>query len=151
MAFIKISLSKWDSEVHQDELENTGYSVLYLKILLYICLKKWRKEQVRFVFELELQIRDIQTICFKFMSLKSLVFIFQRKQAQFYENIVKVIRPKPDYFAVGYYGQGFPTFIRVSVHLHPQAVAIGNFTVLCQKHTAVSVLFTICLTLVVVS
>lgn len=36
-----------------------------------------------------------------------------RKQAQFYENIVKVIRPKPDYFAVGYYGQGFPTFLRV--------------------------------------
>lgn len=77
--------------------------------------KKWRKGQVRFVFNLELQIRDIQAICFKFMSLKSLVFIFQRKQAQFYENIVKVIRPKPDYFAVGYYGQGFPTFIRVSV------------------------------------
>ena len=39
---------------------------------------------------------------------------FQKKQAQFYENIVKVIRPKPDYFAVGYYGQGFPTFLRVS-------------------------------------
>lgn len=38
----------------------------------------------------------------------------QKKQAQFYENIVKVIRPKPDYFAVGYYGQGFPTFLRVS-------------------------------------
>uniref|UniRef100_A0A8C9BK40 Dedicator of cytokinesis 1 n=1 Tax=Phocoena sinus TaxID=42100 RepID=A0A8C9BK40_PHOSS len=33
---------------------------------------------------------------------------FQKKQAQFYENIVKVIRPKPDYFAVGYYGQGIP-------------------------------------------
>lgn len=47
----------------------------------------------------------------------------QRKQAQFYENIVKVIRPKPDYFAVGYYGQGFPTFIRVSVHLFPQIIA----------------------------
>ncbi|MEQ2249368.1 Dedicator of cytokinesis protein 1, partial [Ilyodon furcidens] len=35
-----------------------------------------------------------------------------RKQAQFYENIVKVIRPKPDYFAVGYYGMGFPSFLR---------------------------------------
>lgn len=42
-----------------------------------------------------------------------LLIVFQRKQAQFYENIVKVIRPKPDYFAVGYYGQGFPTFLRV--------------------------------------
>ncbi|KAG8517471.1 Dedicator of cytokinesis protein 1 [Galemys pyrenaicus] len=39
----------------------------------------------------------------------------QKKQAQFYENIVKVIRPKPDYFAVGYYGQGFPTFLRVKL------------------------------------
>lgn len=41
-------------------------------------------------------------------------FSTQKKQAQFFENIVKVIRPKPDYFAVGYYGQGFPTFLRVS-------------------------------------
>ncbi|NXH45838.1 DOCK1 protein, partial [Dicaeum eximium] len=41
-----------------------------------------------------------------------------RKQAQFYENIVKVIRPKPDYFAVGYYGQGFPTFIRNKVFIY---------------------------------
>lgn len=45
---------------------------------------------------------------------KNYVFLTQKKQAQFYENIVKVIRPKPDYFAVGYYGQGFPTFLRVS-------------------------------------
>lgn len=44
-----------------------------------------------------------------------LSFPQQRKQAQFYENIVKVIRPRPDYFAVGYYGMGFPSFLRVSV------------------------------------
>ncbi|KAM6442879.1 dedicator of cytokinesis protein 1 isoform 1-T1 [Liasis olivaceus] len=41
-----------------------------------------------------------------------------KKQAQFYENIVKVIRPKPDYFAVGYYGQGFPTFLRNKVFIY---------------------------------
>uniref|UniRef100_A0A8C4M695 Dedicator of cytokinesis 1 n=1 Tax=Equus asinus asinus TaxID=83772 RepID=A0A8C4M695_EQUAS len=41
-----------------------------------------------------------------------------KKQAQFYENIVKVIRPKPDYFAVGYYGQGFPTFLRGKVFIY---------------------------------
>lgn len=28
---------------------------------------------------------------------------------------MKVIRPKPDYFAVGYYGMGFPSFLRVSI------------------------------------
>lgn len=83
------------------------------------------------------------------------MFILQRKQAQFYENIVKVIRPKPDYFAVGYYGQGFPTFIRVSVHLFPQAVAwclALEISLRCgdSKLGYVSVLFTVCLTLLVV-
>uniref|UniRef100_UPI001EAEF03D dedicator of cytokinesis protein 1-like n=1 Tax=Oncorhynchus gorbuscha TaxID=8017 RepID=UPI001EAEF03D len=41
-----------------------------------------------------------------------------RKQAQFYENIVKVIRPKPDYFAVGYYGVGFPSFLRNKMFIY---------------------------------
>lgn len=39
----------------------------------------------------------------------------QEKQAKFYENIMKILRPKPDYFAVGYYGQGYPPFLRVCV------------------------------------
>lgn len=42
-------------------------------------------------------------------------FHFQIQQAKFYENIMKILRPKPDYFAVGYYGQGFPTFLRVNL------------------------------------
>lgn len=37
----------------------------------------------------------------------------QQREAKFYEKILKVLRPSPDYFAVGYYGQGFPTFLRV--------------------------------------
>uniref|UniRef100_A0A8C5IA94 Dedicator of cytokinesis 1 n=1 Tax=Gouania willdenowi TaxID=441366 RepID=A0A8C5IA94_GOUWI len=41
-----------------------------------------------------------------------------RKQAKFYENIVKVIRPKPDYFAVGYYGTGFPSFLRNKMFIY---------------------------------
>ncbi|XP_053574538.1 LOW QUALITY PROTEIN: dedicator of cytokinesis protein 2 [Bombina bombina] len=40
------------------------------------------------------------------------------QQAQFYENIMKILRPKPDYFAVGYYGQGFPTFLRNKVFIY---------------------------------
>lgn len=39
----------------------------------------------------------------------------QEKQAKFYENIMKILRPKPDYFAVGYYGQGYPPFLRVRI------------------------------------
>lgn len=41
----------------------------------------------------------------------------QEKQAKFYENIMKILRPKPDYFAVGYYGQGYPPFLRVCILL----------------------------------
>eukprot|EP00061_Rhincodon_typus_P016390 g44583.t1 len=36
-----------------------------------------------------------------------------KQQATFYENIMKILRPTPDYFAVGYYGRGFPLFLRV--------------------------------------
>ncbi|XP_056328872.1 dedicator of cytokinesis protein 2 [Danio aesculapii] len=40
------------------------------------------------------------------------------QQAKFYENIMKILRPKPDYFAVGYYGCGFPPFLRNKVFIH---------------------------------
>lgn len=40
-------------------------------------------------------------------------FLLQKKQAQFYENIMHAMRPQPEYFAVGYYGLGFPSFLRV--------------------------------------
>ncbi|XP_070790171.1 dedicator of cytokinesis protein 2 [Pituophis catenifer annectens] len=40
------------------------------------------------------------------------------QQAKFYENIMKILRPKPDYFAVGYYGQGFPTFLRNKMFIY---------------------------------
>ncbi|KAI4819134.1 hypothetical protein KUCAC02_004411 [Chaenocephalus aceratus] len=42
----------------------------------------------------------------------------KEKQAKFYENIMKILRPKPDYFAVGYYGQGYPPFLRNKVFIH---------------------------------
>ncbi|XP_069712798.1 dedicator of cytokinesis protein 2-like isoform X2 [Phaenicophaeus curvirostris] len=41
-----------------------------------------------------------------------------QREAAFYEKILKVLRPSPDYFAVGYYGQGFPTFLRNRVFIY---------------------------------
>ncbi|KAM6132363.1 LOW QUALITY PROTEIN: dedicator of cytokinesis protein 2-like [Pterocles gutturalis] len=41
-----------------------------------------------------------------------------QREASFYEKILKVLRPSPDYFAVGYYGQGFPTFLRNKVFIY---------------------------------
>lgn len=40
---------------------------------------------------------------------------FQKKRATFYENIMKAMRPQPEYFAVGYFGHGFPSFLRVRI------------------------------------
>ncbi|XP_062366746.1 dedicator of cytokinesis protein 5 isoform X3 [Cinclus cinclus] len=41
-----------------------------------------------------------------------------KKRAAFYENIMKAMRPQPEYFAVGYYGQGFPSFLRNKIFIY---------------------------------
>lgn len=41
-----------------------------------------------------------------------------KKRASFYENIIKAMRPQPEYFAVGYYGQGFPSFLRNKIFIY---------------------------------
>uniref|UniRef100_A0A4W5RS31 Dedicator of cytokinesis 5 n=1 Tax=Hucho hucho TaxID=62062 RepID=A0A4W5RS31_9TELE len=51
---------------------------------------------------------------FDFMELSQLL----KQQAQFYENIMHAMRPQPEYFAVGYYGLGFPTFLRNKVFIY---------------------------------
>uniref|UniRef100_A0A8C5H967 Dedicator of cytokinesis 5 n=1 Tax=Gouania willdenowi TaxID=441366 RepID=A0A8C5H967_GOUWI len=44
--------------------------------------------------------------------------LLQIKQAQFYENIMHAMRPQPEYFAVGYYGLGFPSFLRNKMFIY---------------------------------
>ncbi|XP_054853310.1 dedicator of cytokinesis protein 5 isoform X1 [Eublepharis macularius] len=41
-----------------------------------------------------------------------------KKRATFYENIMKAMRPQPEYFAVGYYGHGFPSFLRNKIFIY---------------------------------
>lgn len=36
-----------------------------------------------------------------------------KTQAKFCDNILTQLRPEPEYFRVGFYGQGFPLFVRV--------------------------------------
>ncbi|XP_030407878.1 dedicator of cytokinesis protein 5 isoform X2 [Gopherus evgoodei] len=42
----------------------------------------------------------------------------KKKRAMFYENIMKAMRPQPEYFAVGYYGMGFPSFLRNKIFIY---------------------------------
>ncbi|XP_030630565.1 dedicator of cytokinesis protein 5 [Chanos chanos] len=51
---------------------------------------------------------------FDFLELSQLL----KQQTQYYENIMHAMRPQPEYFAVGYYGQGFPSFLRNKVFIY---------------------------------
>ncbi|XP_031426793.1 dedicator of cytokinesis protein 5 [Clupea harengus] len=51
---------------------------------------------------------------FDFMELSQLL----KQQAKYFENIMHAMRPQPEYFAVGYYGLGFPTFLRNKMFIY---------------------------------
>lgn len=41
-----------------------------------------------------------------------------QRMSNFYDNIMKQLRPKPAYFRVGYYGKGFPSFLQNKVFVY---------------------------------
>nr|XP_018917246.1 PREDICTED: dedicator of cytokinesis protein 1 isoform X2 [Bemisia tabaci] len=41
-----------------------------------------------------------------------------RRMSQFYDNIMKQLRPEPEYFRVAYYGRGFPVFLQNKVFVY---------------------------------
>ena len=56
-----------------------------------------------------------------------IVVTLQRKQAEFYDSVMTKIRPEPEYFRVGYYGLGFPSFLQASVILAFLSVSVTRF------------------------
>jgi len=50
---------------------------------------------------------------YKFFNYTKLSQIL-KTQASFFENILTQLRPEPEYFRVGFFGKGFPLFVRVS-------------------------------------
>ncbi|XP_056326075.1 dedicator of cytokinesis protein 1 isoform X1 [Danio aesculapii] len=114
-------LLKWSEEACAAHLtQRDGYQAstqgqlkdqLYQEIINYFDKGKMWEEAIILGKELAEQYENEM---FDFEQLSTLL----RKQAQFYESIVKVIRPKPDYFAVGYYGLGFPSFLRNKMFIY---------------------------------
>ncbi|ESO92727.1 hypothetical protein LOTGIDRAFT_232874 [Lottia gigantea] len=41
-----------------------------------------------------------------------------KRLAELYDNIMKQMRPEPEYFRVGYYGRGFPSFLQNKVFIY---------------------------------
>ncbi|KAL8211806.1 UNVERIFIED_CONTAM: Dedicator of cytokinesis protein 2 [Gekko kuhli] len=84
---------------------------LYEKIIEYFDKGKMWEEALSLCKELAEQY-EMEVFDYELLS-QNLI-----QQAKFYENIMKILRPKPDYFAVGYYGQGFPTFLRNKIFIY---------------------------------
>ncbi|NWR93565.1 DOCK2 protein, partial [Furnarius figulus] len=78
---------------------------LYNQIIEYFDQGKMWEEAIHICKELAEQ---YESHVFDYEMLSDIL----QQEAKFYEKILKVLRPSPDYFAVGYYGQGFPTFLR---------------------------------------
>uniref|UniRef100_A0AAR2JXQ2 Dedicator of cytokinesis 5 n=1 Tax=Pygocentrus nattereri TaxID=42514 RepID=A0AAR2JXQ2_PYGNA len=84
---------------------------LFQEIICYLDKgKMWEK-----AIEMSKQLAKMhENQMFDFLELGQLL----KQQAQFYENIMHAMRPQPEYFAVGYYGQGFPSFLRNKVFIY---------------------------------
>ncbi|XP_029296967.1 LOW QUALITY PROTEIN: dedicator of cytokinesis 2 [Cottoperca gobio] len=111
-------LLKWLDEIcspqfefHGSQTQRQFKEMLYDTIIDYFDKGKMWEEAITLCKELAEQYEN-EIFDYELLSKRL------EKQAKFYENIMKILRPKPDYFAVGYYGQGYPPFLRNKVFIH---------------------------------
>ncbi|XP_068180969.1 dedicator of cytokinesis protein 2 [Antennarius striatus] len=111
-------LLKWLDDVCSPQFESHGSQTqrqlketLYDTIIDYFDKGKMWEEAITLCKELAEQYEN-EIFDYELLSKRL------EKQAKFYENIMKILRPKPDYFAVGYYGQSYPPFLRNKVFIH---------------------------------
>ncbi|KAM8848515.1 dedicator of cytokinesis 2 [Synchiropus picturatus] len=110
-------LLKWSDEMctqfefHGSQTQRQLKETLYDTIIGYFDKGKMWEEAITLCKELAEQYEN-EIFDYELLSKRL------KKQAGFYENIMKILRPKPDYFAVGYYGQGYPPFLRNKVFIH---------------------------------
>uniref|UniRef100_A0A8D2Q4I0 Dedicator of cytokinesis 2 n=1 Tax=Varanus komodoensis TaxID=61221 RepID=A0A8D2Q4I0_VARKO len=115
------SLLKWSDEQCTPQVMQTEFQSsqthrhlkehLYEMIIEYFDKGKMWEEAISLCKELAEQY-EMEIFDYELLS-RNLI-----QQAKLYENIMKILRPKPDYFAVGYYGQGFPTFLRNKIFIY---------------------------------
>eukprot|EP00058_Branchiostoma_floridae_P022855 XP_002608345.1 hypothetical protein BRAFLDRAFT_91300 [Branchiostoma floridae] len=97
--------------------------MLYYDIIEYFDKGKMWEEGIRLCKELASQ---YENETFDFLNLSLIL----QKQAMFYDNIMKTMRPDPEYFRVGYFGQGYPSFLRNKVFIYrgKEYERLGDFT-----------------------
>uniref|UniRef100_A0A5F8H144 Dedicator of cytokinesis 5 n=1 Tax=Monodelphis domestica TaxID=13616 RepID=A0A5F8H144_MONDO len=106
--------------LHAELLQRDSYQVysqqelkekLYQEIISYFDKGKMWEKAIKLSKELA---ETYESKVFDYEGLGNLL----KKRASFYENIIKAMRPQPEYFAVGYYGQGFPSFLRNKIFIY---------------------------------
>ncbi|KAK1154391.1 dedicator of cytokinesis protein 5-like [Acipenser oxyrinchus oxyrinchus] len=84
---------------------------LFKEIISYFDKGKMWEKAIEHSKELA---RMYENEIFDFIGLSQLL----KQQAQFYQNIMHAMRPQPEYFAVGYYGLGLPSFLRNKIFIY---------------------------------
>uniref|UniRef100_A0A224YZA8 Signaling protein n=1 Tax=Rhipicephalus zambeziensis TaxID=60191 RepID=A0A224YZA8_9ACAR len=84
---------------------------LYLKMLHYFDRGKCWEEGLPLCKELA---NVYEGVLFDYEKLSTIL----RMHAQFLEHILKELRPEPEYFRVGFFGLGFPSFLRNKVFVY---------------------------------
>ncbi|XP_054707947.1 dedicator of cytokinesis protein 1-like [Uloborus diversus] len=84
---------------------------LYYDILDYFDKGKLWETGLALCKELVIQ---YENEVFDYIQLSELL----KRMAAFYDNIMKQVRPEPEYFRVGYYGKGFPAFVQNKVFVY---------------------------------
>ncbi|CAN8017065.1 unnamed protein product [Ixodes persulcatus] len=98
-------------EKHREQPQWQRKEALYLRILKYFDEGKCWEEGIPLCKELaELYEKRL----FNYEKLSSIL----KMQAQFLDNILTQLRPEPEYFRVGFYGLGFPVFLRNKVFVY---------------------------------
>lgn len=114
-------LLRWNDEMLSQLLKSDKYpncethrelkECLYYDILDYFDKGKLWEAGLTICKEL---VSQYENEVFDYIQLSVLL----KRMAAFYDNIMKQVRPEPEYFRVGYYGKGFPTFLQNKVFVY---------------------------------
>ncbi|KAH9503217.1 Dedicator of cytokinesis protein 1 [Bulinus truncatus] len=114
-------LLQWSDEPLAAMLQNHKYpdaltnrelkERLYYDIIFYFDKGKMWEKGIELCEELCMLYKDE---LFDYISLGKIL----KRQAELYDCIMKQIRPEPEYFRVGYYGLGFPSFLQNKVFVY---------------------------------
>lgn len=100
----RVLCETWDGVQYSRQREAERKEFIYLQVLAYFDQGKMWEKGIKLCKELANEYESR----FDYTKLSKIL----QMQASFYDNILAQHRPEPEYFRVGFFGRGFPTFVR---------------------------------------